>query len=48
MILTDAKHIPEKQPLQPLGIEDVYETLRRLKGAKNVPVLFGNSGWNEC
>ena len=29
------------------NILDVYETLRRFKGAINVPVLFGNSGWKK-
>ena len=43
-IVRDAKTTALLNGNKTINIEDVYETLRRFKGAKNVPVLFGNSG----
>ena len=31
-----------------ISVEDVNEALKRFKGMKNIPVLFGNSGCKKC
>lgn len=47
-IVQDAKTTALLNGNMAISVEDVHEALRRLKGVKNVPVLFGNSGFRKC
>ena len=47
-IVQDAKTTALLHGNKAISVEDVNETLKRFKGMKNVPVLFGNSGCKKC